>query len=188
MPKAVAVVPLAFVVAGCSPLRYPLHLQPLTIPGRVHQARPSSPSLPIGRWDEVMRVPPRSIVDVLTADGVPKVGAVVAADAHQVTVHVGGIDVRVGRAEVIRVDLVDNAGSEVGAIARSAARGALLGVGAAALVGAVVGAEIWPPPGALLRTGAAAGAVSGGHAALARRQGRMIYLAPGYMAAGHVRP
>jgi hypothetical protein len=42
---------------------------------------------------------------------------------------------------VVRIDLIDLAGSELGAATRKAARGALLGLGAVALVGGVIAGE-----------------------------------------------
>jgi hypothetical protein len=50
-------------------------------------------------------------------------------------------------------------------------------VGVAALFSAVIGGDLWPPPGALLRAGAATGGLAGGGAAAANRQSRLIYLA-----------
>jgi hypothetical protein len=130
-----------------------------------------------GRWDNVMRLPPGSVVDVLSMDGAAYVGGLTAADGWSVSVNVNGIDEPIPRADVLRIDLVDLPGSEVRAVARQAGIGAVLGAGAAALVAGVIGGSAWPPPGALLRGGAAIGGVAGGSAALAARQGRIVYLA-----------
>ena len=145
-------------------------------------ARP--PVLPVdqsaaarGRWDQVMRLPAASTIDVLTVDGATHIGQLTGSDSYSVRLLVGGIEQQVTRAEVLRVDLVDLPGSEVGAVAKRAATGAALGLGAAALIAGVIGGPSWPPPGAMLRGGAAIGGVAGGEAALAARQGRLIYLA-----------
>ena len=130
-----------------------------------------------GRWDQVMRLPNAATIDVLTVDGAAYVGRLTAADGHAVRLMVNGVEEQVSRADVLRIDLVDLPGSEVGAVAKRAAAGAVLGVGAAALVAGVIGGPAWPPPGAMLRGGAALGGVAGGEAALAGRQGRVVYLA-----------
>jgi hypothetical protein len=100
------------------------------------------------------------------------------ATASTVTVQIAGRDVEIDRTNVIRVDLVDLPGSEVRAAARSGARGAILGAGAMALAGLVIGGSAWPPPGGLLRAGAAGGAITGAQSSLSNRQDRIIYLAP----------
>jgi hypothetical protein len=177
MKRALVLIPLVLLTAGCSPLLYPG-------PGRSMAASPyamrslAPAPAPVGRWDNVMRLPAQSTIDVLTSNGVPTIGPIVSADAQSVVVLVNGTDVRIARAGIVRVDLVDLAGSETAAVIRSSARGALLGAGAAALIGAVIGGAAWPPPGALVRAGVAGGAVSGGQAALAGRQARILYLAP----------
>ena len=130
-----------------------------------------------GRWDQVMRLPAGAVIDVLTLDSSAYVGQLRGADGHTVRVMVNGIEEQIARGDVLRVDLVDLPGSEVGAVAKRATAGALLGLGAAALIGGVIGGEAWPPPGALLRGGAAIGGVAGGEAALVARQGRLVYLA-----------
>ena len=126
-----------------------------------------------GRWDQVMRLPAGAVIDVLTLDSSAYVGQLRGADGHTVRVMVNGIEEQIARGDVLRVDLVDLPGSEVGAVAKRATAGALLGLGAAALIGGVIGGEAWPPPGALLRGGAAIGGVAGGEAALVARQGRL---------------
>jgi hypothetical protein len=143
-----------------------------------------SPAIPVdpgfavrGRWDLVMRLPARSVIDVLTIDGAAHVGQLTGVERDTVNVMVNGSEQKIARADVLRIDLVDLPGSEVRAVARGAAGGALLGVGAAALAGAIIGGEPWPPPGGFVRGGAAIGGVGGGQAALAARQGRLIYVA-----------
>jgi hypothetical protein len=130
-----------------------------------------------GRWDQVMRLPAGAVIDVLTRDSSAYVGQLRGTDGLTVRVMVNGIEEQIARGDVLRVDLVDLPGSEVGAVAKRATAGALLGLGAAALIGGVIGGEAWPPPGALLRGGAAIGGVAGGEAALVARQGRLVYLA-----------
>jgi hypothetical protein len=134
-----------------------------------------------GRWDQVMRLPAGAVIDVLTRDSSAYVGLLRGTDGLNVRVMVNGIEEQIARGDVLRVDLVDLPGSEVGAVAKRATAGALLGLGAAALIGGVIGGEAWPPPGALLRGGAAIGGVAGGEAALVARQGRLIYLAENQM-------
>ena len=89
---------------------------------------------------------------------------------------VNGAEEEISRAEIVRVDLVDLPGSEVKAVARRTAGGALLGMGVALIVSGVIGGPAWPPPAASLRAGAALGGVSAAQAELNNRRGRMIYL------------
>ena len=170
----------AATASGCAHLLSPYGY------GRGYRPSPlaRSPVIPMdptaaarGRWDHVMRLPARAVVDVLAIDGSAYVGQLSGADGYAVRVMVNGIEEQIARTDVLRVDLVDLPGSEVGAVAKRAGAGALLGLGAAALIGGVIGGEAWPPPGALLRGGAAIGGVAGGEAALAARQGRLVYLA-----------
>jgi hypothetical protein len=171
-------VPAAAATSGCSQVLYPhrpIHrpfgmVRPLPAPVQPEWAAR-------GRWDAVMRVPRGSVVDVLSMDGGAYVGALGVVDGSSLRVTVQGVEERIARGDVLRVDLVDLAGSEVGAVARQAGIGAALGVGAAAIVAGVIGGQAWPPPGALLRGGAAIGGVAGGQSALAARQPRLIYLA-----------
>ena len=130
-----------------------------------------------GRWDNVMRLAPGSIVDVLTQNGLAYVGGFSAADGYSVRVVVGGNEREIARADILRIDLVSPPGSDAGAVAKGAVRGAALGVGLVALVSGVIGGEAWPPPAVVWRGGAAIGGVAGGETALARRQGRLVYLA-----------
>ena len=176
MKNALAIVSVTLLSTGCSPMLYSGYARP---PATAPFGSPTAIGLlPIGRWDNVMRLPHGSIIDVLTPDGTPNVGPIQSATGSTVTIQVDGHDVEIDRVNVIRVDLVDLPGSEVQAAARSGARGALLGAGAMALVGFVIGGSAWPPPGALIRAGVAGGAVSGVQSSLTNRQGRMIYLAP----------
>ena len=130
-----------------------------------------------GRWDNVMRLPRGATIDVLTADGAGYTGQFAGVNAYSVFVRVNGIEELVRRADVLRVDLVDLPGNEVAAVAKRSAAGALLGLGAMALTGAVIGGSAWPPPGAMLRAGAAVGGVAGAEVELSRRRGRLVYLA-----------
>lgn len=169
---------VATVTTACSPAFYGLPQRPypfLSPQGRAHSYLEQTPT---GRWDNVMRLPQGSTVDVLTTNGAANVGTFLAADIDSIHLAVNGAQLRITRADVVRIDLVDLAGSEVEAVTRKAARGALLGVGVAAIVAGVIGGEAWPPPGQALRAGAAIGGVSAGQAELWRREGRAIYLAP----------
>jgi hypothetical protein len=170
--------------AGCSPLMYP----GLLPPARAFAPPAAMAPLPFGRWDSVMRLPAGSTIDVLTMDGRATVGAIAGADGTEVTVEGDGGPVRIQRADIVRIDLVDLAGSEVKAIAGQTAKGAAIGAGAAALVGAVVGGGLWPPPAELVRLGVAAGGVAGVQAGLRARQRRIIYLAPDRLAPGVANP
>jgi len=131
---------------------------------------------PRGRWDCVMLLPSDSMISVLTMDGA-RVGKLTRADGYGVQVNVSGMEEQIARADVMRIDLVDLPGSEVAAVAKRTAGGAALGLGAAALIAGVLGGEAWPPPGALLRAGAATGGVVGAQSALIDRQSRVIYIA-----------
>ena len=59
---------------------------------------------------------------------------------------IDGIEEQIARADVLRVDLLDLPGSEAKAVGRGAVRGAVVGLGAAALLAGVIGAEACPPP------------------------------------------
>lgn len=179
--RIVLIVP-ALLTTGCAAMLNPA-LSPYGGYGRpmvnpYAMRTPVMAPLPIGRWDIVMRLPVESIIDIVTSDGVPHVGAVAGSDAQTVVLREAGQESRIARSDVIRIDLVDIAGSETGAVAVGAAKGALLGAGAAALVGAVIGGAAWPPRGPFLRGSIALGAVAGGAAVLEQRRGRMIYLSP----------
>ena len=175
MRKGIVIVLAAFTTTGCSQLFYRgLHAparRPIVAPA------PLASSSPIGRWDLVMRLPRGSVVDVLSMNGEALVGPVSGVDGFAVRVIAQGVEQQIPRADVLRVDLIDLPGSEVREAARGAGLGAALGVGAAAIMSGVIGGSAWPPPGSLLRGGAAIGALAGGEAALAARQGGLIYLA-----------
>lgn len=174
MKKLMVVAAAAVLASGCGPLLYP---GPHSYAPRA-RLQPVPHPVPIGRWDNVMRLPRFAVIDVLTREGAAHVGSYAGANSDAVRVLVSGNEREIGRNEIVRVDLVDLPGSEAGAVAKGALRGALLGAGAALLIGGVIGGEAWPPPGALVRGLAAAGGVSAGRGTLAQRQGRLIYLAP----------
>lgn len=178
MKKLIPTIAMACLTAGCAPLMYsgPYGRMP---PPQYGQRRPNVEAVPIGRWDNVMRLPRGSSIDVLTNDGAANVGLIAGSDAQSVRLQVDGADVRIARADVVRVDLVDLAGWDSGAVARKAARGALVGVGMVGLITGVLGGELWPPPAQAVRAGVALGAVGAGQAEATRRTPRMIYLAPG---------
>jgi hypothetical protein len=164
------------VTIGCSALMYPG--SGLYRPAPIAPRSRVTPELPLGRWDNVMRLPSQTIIDVLTRNGRATVGGFVDADEQYVRLQLADAEIPISRLDVVRIDLVALPGSTTRAVARRAAGGALLGVGIAALIGGVIGGEAWPPPGVLLRTGAAIGGAGGVESALAERRGRMIYLSP----------
>jgi hypothetical protein len=182
MPHRPVIVFLAFAAAAssaCAPFlapygqRYPgPSFSPLAPPAPVVV---DPETMARGRWDRVMRLPPGSTVDVLTMDG-GLVGTLTHADGYSVRMMIDGIEEQIPRGDVMRVDLLDLPGSETKAVGRRAVRGAVVGLGAAALLAAVIGGEAWPPPGALLRGGAALGGVAGGKAGLIERGPRVIYI------------
>jgi hypothetical protein len=165
------------VVSACAPYTLPYgrgFRSPIVQPPLMRAVDPFDN--PRGRWDNVMRLLPGSVVDVLTVDGAAHVGKISRTNALTVWVFVAGIEEQIPRADVVRVDLVDLPGSEAAAVATRAAGGAALGIGAAALLGGVIGGSAWPPPAALLRAGAAMGGVAGAEAGLVSRRSRLIYL------------
>lgn len=179
MKTMILVTTMALATTGCAPAMMVMATR--GNPAMPFIGQPTAPvePAPIGRWDNVMRLPRGSGVDVLTVNGAANVGQIVDADNDTVRVDMDGAVLRVARADVVRVDLVDLAGSEARAVAREVARGALLGAGVVALVAGVIGPGAWPPPGEWLRAGAAVGGVTAGQAETRRRAGRLIYLAPG---------
>ena len=169
----------ALLASGCSPLMYPgAYSGPYGYapPSRARAAYAPEPP-PYERWDNVMRLPQGAVIDVLTRDGAANVGSFAGADIRSVRLLGDAQQRELERAEVVRVDLVSLPGSNVRSIARSAMGGALLGAGAAVLFSAVIGGDMWPPPGVLVRGGAAVGGLSAGSAAASGRQSRLIYLA-----------
>ncbi|HEX2445137.1 MAG TPA: hypothetical protein VHJ77_14425 [Vicinamibacterales bacterium] len=64
-----------------------------------------------------MRLPPRSTVDVLTMNG-GLLGRLTRADGYSVRMMIDGIEERIARADVLRVDLPDLPGSEAKAVWR----------------------------------------------------------------------
>lgn len=178
MKKLSLIIATACLTTGCAPLMYsgPYGRVPT---GHYAQRHQYAEAVPIGRWDNVMRLPRASAIDVLTKDGAASVGLIAGSDAQSLRLQIDGAEVRIARADVVRVDLVDLAGSETGAVARKAARGALVGVGMVGLITGVLGGELWPPPARAVRAGVALGAVGAGQAEATRRAPRVIYLAPG---------
>lgn len=179
--RTVLILP-ALLTTGCASLLNPAldpyggYSRPMLRPYAMRA--PMMAPLPVGRWDNVMRLPLDSTIDIVTVDGVPHVGLIGGADAQAVVLREGGQETRIARASIVRIDLVDVAGSETAAVAGGAVKGAMLGVGAAALIGAVFGGPAWPPRGPFLRGAIAIGGVAGGAAVLEQRRQRMIYLAP----------
>ena len=166
--------------SGCAPYLSPVSpygpgfAQPL-IPARAPvDIDPSAGAR--GRWDNVMLLQPNSVLSVLTMDG-QRVGTLVHADGYGVRLLVDGVEAQIARDEVMRVDLVHLPGSDVAAVAKRTAGGAVLGAGAAALIAGVIGGSAWPPPGVLVRAGAAVGGTSAAGAAIADRQSRVVYIA-----------
>jgi hypothetical protein len=189
MKKLILIAAAAGLTAGCSPLMYP---GPYGVVPRPHYGygprRPHVEAVPYGRWDNVMRLPRASTIDVLTSDGAAQIGLIAGADAQSVRLMVDGVETRLSRADIVRIDLVDLAGSDTAAVARKAARGALVGVGVVGLLTGVIGDELWPPPAQAVRAGVALGAVGAGQGEMIRRSPRMIYLASDYAGRGSAGP
>jgi hypothetical protein len=175
--KMMLLVAVTVLTTGCSALMYPRGAQPFRYgrPGLV-----AAEPVPIGRWDNVMRLPLRTTIDVLTRDGRANIGGFIDADEQYVRLLIGDVQVPISRLDVVRIDLVALPGSTTGAVAKRAAGGAILGTAGAAILAGVIGGHAWPPPSALLRAGAAGGALVGGEAELAHRRSRLIYLAPNF--------
>lgn len=178
MMKRALVLAAAIGTTACSPALFAVPGRTYPLAAHAGHSRPQVEQLPIGRWDNVMRLPRGSTIDVLSTDGAANIGAITGADVRTVRVIVEGTEVSIARADVVRVDLVKLAGSDTVAVARKATRGAVLGAGLVALVTGVVGGEAWPPPAVALRAGAAAGGLSAGQGEVLRRAGRVVYLAP----------
>ena len=173
-----AILTSAVLAAGCAPYLMPYGGRAGYAMPRPNVFAPQDTGAAVrGRWDNVMRLPASARIDALTWDGEAHVGAFSSADGSSLRILVGAIERQIPRAEIVRVDLTGLPGSEAGTVAKRAGGGALLGMGAIALVSVVIGGGAWPPPAAALRAGAAYGAVAGGHAALLDRQRRVVYLA-----------
>jgi hypothetical protein len=152
--KMLVLVAVSVLTIACSPLLHPGGYQASRYgrPGMV-----AAEPVPIGRWDNVMRLPGRTTIDVLTRDGRATVGGFADADEQYVRLFVGEVEVAISRFDVVRVDLVSLPGSTTGAVAKRATGGAILGTAGAAIIAGVIGGHAWPPPGSLLRAGAASG-------------------------------
>ena len=112
-------------VPGCAPLMSPYAAGYRRYPVPPAAAVAIDPDRAArGRWDAVMRLPAGTVVDVLSQDGGVYVGALTAVDRSSVRLSVGGVEEEVARGEVLRVDLVDLPGTEVGAVAKRAGVGA----------------------------------------------------------------
>ena len=176
--RMLLLVAVAVLTTGCSTVMYPGYPgghRPSLVSRRAGYAADSAP---VGRWDNVMRLAPGSTIDVLTRNGMAHVGGFAVADETHVWLKVAGAERPVARLEIVRVDLVGLPGSTTVAVAKRAGLGALIGTAGAAVIAGVIGGQAWPPPGPLLRGGAAGGAWAGGEAELAERYPRAIYLAP----------
>jgi hypothetical protein len=180
--KKLLLVAATIVSTGCSTLMYPRGYQPGGYYPSAYRGRGTvAPEyVPVGRWDNVMRLARQTVIDVLTRDGRATVGGFVDADEQYVRVLLGDLEVSISRLDIVRIDLVDLPGSTTRAVARRAAGGAILGAAGAVLLAGVIGGEAWPPPGALVRAGVAGGALVGGETELSQRRSRLIYLAPSY--------
>ena len=165
--------------SGCARMLMPLALMAIYTEGKGPIRESSVPIDPYvgvrGRWDEVMRLPAKSVVDVLTMEGTAHVGLLTRADARAVRILINGIDEQIARADVLRLDVLYFPGPEAGAIVRRAAVVEAASAAAASVVAAVIGGQACVPPGVLLRAAAIEG-TAGGHASLAAQQGRLIYL------------
>jgi hypothetical protein len=176
MNKLAGLVVVLIVSSGCSALLLPGQHGPYRSPRTRANADPYAAA--IGRWDQVMRLPHTAIVDILTRDGMARVGAFTAADEESVRVEIQGIAVRVPRRDVVRIDLVDLPGADAVAVAKGAGGGALMGAALMGLFSAALGGDAWPPSGTALRTGALLGGLVGGESAMQGRRGRPIYIKP----------
>lgn len=165
---------------GCAPYLYPGMYPPGRGPYHApayHPRQMAPEPTPIGRWDNVMRLPRLSVIDVLTEDGAATIGQLLASTAQSVTLTSDGVPTEIERRQVVRIDLVQLPGSATGAAIERGLKGAVLGVGAAALFSGIIGGDLWPPPGVALRAGAALGAAHAIGPELATRRPRIIYLA-----------
>ena len=106
---------------------------------RVHHTRLAEPP-PVGRWDNVMMLEPGTPLKVLTMDGTVIVGRFVTANT--VTLRIDSEQTTsVAAASVMRVDRI---GTASGTVASEGARGAVVGAGAAGVLGLLLG--VTPPP------------------------------------------
>lgn len=176
MKKLAGLVVVVILSSGCSALLLPGQHGPYRSPRARAHTDPHTAA--IGRWDQVMRLPHAATIDVLTRDGMARVGAFTAADEESVRVEIQGVAVRVPRLDVVRVDLVDLPGADAVAVAKGAGGGALMGAALMGLFSAALGGEAWPPSGSALRTGALFGGLIAGESALQGRRGHPIYIKP----------
>jgi hypothetical protein len=158
---------------ACSPAGYPLGTPFNSLDSRrIGPAYQIPAPLPVGRWDNVMMLPPAALVEVLLMDGSLAAGPIVSAAVDHVRLRTASGEVDLLAKDVMRVDR--QARPTEGAV-RNGARGAAFGAGVIGVIGLVAGKV---PPARLFLAG---GIVGGQQNIELNRLGAgssIVYLAP----------
>jgi hypothetical protein len=173
MKRVLAIVAAAALAAGCSPAGYALGT-PFNLSGQRHigPAYELSVPLPIGRWDNVMLLPPGAVVQVLMIDGAVAAGPIVSASADGLRMRTASGNVDLSAERVMRVDRPTARGGEP---VRAGARGAAFGAGVVGVLGLVAGHV---PPPRLFLAGGIVGAQQSVELYGQARRSSIVYLAP----------
>lgn len=155
MKKFLLIIPLALGAAACVPV-YGSYGPPGGYPPPFYRApyqlTPSVNSGPVGRWSNVMMLPPGAEIAVVTDEGRLTLGSFMAATNAFVRMTSRSGEVEIPAGAVTRVDWTRGGRNT---IARDALAGGALGVGAVGLLG-LAGGHM--PPARLFAAGAIFGA------------------------------
>ena len=151
MKKFLIIIPLAFSAAGCVPV-YGSYAGPVGYPPPPYRApytpAPSANAAPVGRWSNVMLLPPGADSAVVTDEGQLTLGTFMTATNAFVRLASKVGEVEIPANAVTRIDWTRGGRNTT---ARDALAGGALGAGAVGLMGLAGGRM---PPGRLFAAGA----------------------------------
>jgi hypothetical protein len=173
MKRVLAMAAAAVLAAGCSPAGYPLGT-PFSMSGqrRIGPAYERPVPLPIGRWDNVMLLPPGAVVQVLMMDGALAAGPIVYASADGLRIRTASGNVELSAPQVMRIDRQTARAADP---VRAGARGAAFGAGVVGVLGLVAGHV---PPPRLFLAGGIVGAQQSVELTGEAGRSSIVYLAP----------
>jgi hypothetical protein len=176
MKKLLLIIPLALSSAACVPV-YGSYAPPAGYPPPYrspYQPAPSNNPGPVGRWSNVMMLPPGAEIAVVSDDGRLTLGNFMAATNAFVRLAARSGEVEIPANAVTRVDWTRGGGNTM---ARDALAGGAFGVGAVGLMGLAGGRM---PPARLFAAGAIFAAYESAQwgRQLKARSTVTVYLAP----------
>jgi hypothetical protein len=189
MKKALIIIPFAasVVTTACVPMYGAgMHAMPSAYAYRPPAYGPSvsiAAGTPVGRWDNVMMLPPGTALEILTADGQRIAAAFVTATNARLRVQSEAGETEIAADTVMRVDRWYGGPEGARSVARDAAKGAAVGAGAMGVLALLVGA---PPPARVVGAGAIVGAYNYAEAGRVQRRTVIVYLAPSIAAGGPI--